>query len=171
MSFEDDAIVRKKTSTDIMPYMENSITIAKSNSQTSENRALLCLTMQTKIIAGFYLSYVIGDFIFQIVANEAFDIGKDFDCIDDTVVVPLTNTGAAFLMVQSILLLSFTVMVLIVFYAIPDRYKLIAKKRKKIRKVSKQHSLNVEGDSLFRSQARHTSTGVEALLKEHMVDS
>jgi hypothetical protein len=78
----------------------------------SENRQMVCLTEQTKIIAGFYLVYVIGDFIFQITGNALFTLGVDYDCEDTTTIVPLTDGAAAYLLVESLILLSFSVMVL-----------------------------------------------------------
>jgi hypothetical protein len=42
-------------------------------------------------------------------------------------VVPLTNIGAIYFFLEDIAILSFSVVVLVVFYVIPDQFKLIAR--------------------------------------------
>jgi hypothetical protein len=65
----------------------------------------------------------------QIVGNSAFPHDRgDFACImNGNAVVPLTNIGAIYFFLEDIAILSFSVVVLVVFYVIPDQFKLIAR--------------------------------------------
>lgn len=79
------------------------------------------------MIAGFYLTYVIFDSTMQVLGNAMFEPDIDFRCEGEgRVVVPTTDGGAWFMLAHSLLTLSFTVMVLLVFYKIPDTYRLVA---------------------------------------------
>lgn len=88
------------------------------------------------MIAYFYLSYVTSDFLFQLIGNLVFkNIPDAFDCIDDgTVLIPLTNGSAAYMLIMSLLLLSFSVMVLLVFYKIPENFGLVATRGRRIKR-------------------------------------
>lgn len=111
------------------------------------------------MIAGFYLSYVITDFVFQMIGNAVFSLSEDFTCEGDgTVLLPLTNSAAAFVLAQSLIMLSFSVMVLLVFFRIPDSYKLIAHSRSKnvssfASNMQSKHSSNPFGDDPHKSLA------------------
>ena len=63
-----------------------------------EKRQLKCLMAQTKIISAFYLCYVLSDFIFQGVGNAVFDLTNDFKCVNGTVLIPMNDSGAAYLL-------------------------------------------------------------------------
>lgn len=81
------------------------------------------------MIAAFYLSYVIGDLTYQLMGNILFDPDEAFTCESGgTVIIPKTEAGVIYLLIHSALLLSFSVMVLLVFFRIPDHYRLVAKK-------------------------------------------
>lgn len=136
---------------------------------SGENKALLCLFEQTKVIAGFYLGYVVLDFLVQGIGNAVIREDTDFDCRDNSVIVPMNNSGATFLLIQTILLLSFTIMVLLVFYKIPDNFGLIAKKNKGfIKKFTASQSV---AHLSFQPEKEHSSLNVEALLKTHIEDA
>lgn len=90
-----------------------------------ENRSLDCLNEQIKVISVFYISYVILDIMMQIIGNELID--KEIECQNNFVIIPTNNKGAGFFLAQNALVLSFTFMVLLVYFLIPDKYRLIVR--------------------------------------------
>ena len=81
------------------------------------------------MISAFYLIFVIGDIAYKILANVLFEPNIEFTCNEGgTVITPNTEAGAVYLLIHSLLVLSFSVMVLLVFFRIPDYYKLVAKR-------------------------------------------
>lgn len=100
------------------------------------------------MISGFYLTYVICDITYQLIGNILFEPDSDFLCNDGgTVITPTTEAGAVYLLIHSLLLLSFSVMVLLVFFRIPDHYKLVAKRENVIsRLISNQVSTSINLD-------------------------
>ena len=72
---------------------------------------------------------------------------------EGTVLEPKNNVGAAFLLIQSLILLSFSIMVLIVFYKVPDSYKLVVKGR------------------LLRNRIKHSSSRLYAGNNSEIVDT
>ncbi len=63
------------------------------------------------------------------VGNFLFREGDDFLCMKDTDLIAINNSGAFFLLIYSLLLLSFTLMIWYAFYKIPDNYGFISKVR------------------------------------------
>ena len=56
-----------------------------------------------------------------------FTTNVDYECqTDNTQLYPLNNKGASFMLAQSLLLMSYSCMVLMVFYVVPAKYRLIA---------------------------------------------
>lgn len=56
----------------------------------------------------------------------------DFICDADNEITPLSNKGAAFLLVYTLLLLTFSLMIWFVLYKIPDRHGLISKRGERL---------------------------------------
>jgi hypothetical protein len=74
------------------------------------------------------------------VGNRLFEKDHDFICEGDTELIAINNGGAAFLLVYTLFLLSFSVMIWFVFYKIPDLYGLIPKRAVKLDlKNNQQH--------------------------------
>jgi hypothetical protein len=135
---------------------------------SGENKALLCLFEQTKVIAGFYLGYVVLDLLVQVIGNAVIREDTDFDCRNDSTIVPMNNSGATFLLVQTIILLSFTIMVLLVFYKIPDNFGLIAKKKQGFIK----NFAGFQSVTSFQPEKEESgSKNLEVLLKTHIEDA
>lgn len=65
----------------------------------------------------------------MIIGNALFREDEDFVCIDDSCVLVTNNSGAGFSLVYSVLILSYSIMLLVVFYHFPSKYGLIAKRR------------------------------------------
>lgn len=63
------------------------------------------------------------------IGNYLLKYDDSFVCIDDTELLPLDNDGATFLFVYTVFILSFTVMIWLAIYKIPDYYGLITKVR------------------------------------------
>jgi hypothetical protein len=61
---------------------------------THENRSLDCLNEQIKVIAVFYISYIVLDVVMQIIGNEIID--NQIKCENKFVILPTNNEGAAF---------------------------------------------------------------------------
>jgi hypothetical protein len=137
---------------------------------SGENKALLCLFEQTKVIAGFYLGYVVLDLLVQVIGNAVIREDTDFDCRDDSTIVPMNNSGATFLLVQTIILLSFTIMVLLVFYKIPDNFGLIAKQGF-IKKFAGSQSVTSFQPEKEERSSKSSSKNLEVLLKTHIEDA
>jgi hypothetical protein len=116
---------------------------------------------QTKLIAAFYLGYVVSDIAYQILGNLLFDPNKDFLCKENgTVAAPINNAGAIYMLIHSLILLSFSVMVLLVFYIVPARqFKLVGGSERLPRMAS--GTLNTDP---------HASMGVENLIKLNLAD-
>jgi hypothetical protein len=71
----------------------------------------------------------------KIIGNELLD--DEIECQNQFTVIPINNKGAGFFLAQNVLVLSFTFMVLMVYFLIPDRYRLIVRfQQKKIPSVS-----------------------------------
>jgi hypothetical protein len=104
--------------------VEDSMKFIK-NVTDQENRSLDCLNEQIKVISVFYISYVILDLIMQIIVNKLID--KEIECQNHFVIIPTNNKGAGFFLAQNALVLSFTFMVLLVYFLIPDKYRLIVR--------------------------------------------
>jgi len=129
----------------------------------TEQRQLQCLNKQTQMISAFYLTYVVSDIIYQMIGNLAFEPNSDFFCdAGGTVITPKTDLGAIYMLIHSLLLLSFSIMVLLVFFRIPDHYKLVAKRTNVIsRLVSGPVSISLDGQQ---------KESVEKLIKMHLND-
>lgn len=89
------------------------------------------------------------------------------------------------MLVHSLILLSFSVMVLLVFYHLPDRYKLIAKRGSRMKKINtnsitgtmveteERQSEDVDeggGSGLARKNSKLPYNNVEKLLSLHMMN-
>lgn len=80
-----------------------------------------------KVISGFYIAYVAFSLGFELFGDLIFSSSASFQCLDGgRSLMPMTVGASAFNFLHDIVMLSFSVMVLIVFYVIPDRFKLIA---------------------------------------------
>lgn len=88
----------------------------------------MCVVQQTKIISGFYISYVVLQVIYLLIGNLFFDPDTHFKCENGNV-VPLTNPAALYGLFQDLIILIFSLMVYIVFYYLPYRFNLIATSR------------------------------------------
>ena len=72
----------------------------------------------------------------KIIGNELLD--NEIECQNQFTVIPINNKGAGFFFAHNALILSFTFMVLLVYFLIPDRYRLIVRfQQKKIPSVSR----------------------------------
>ena len=107
----------------------------------------------------------------QLLGNWIFNDPEDYMCVDDdTALVPATNIFASYMLVHSLTVLSFAVMVIIVFYMIPASFNLIAKGNdiKKINRAGFSTS-TFDGDT---SEKRHNSSmnnnNVEHFLQLHL---
>jgi hypothetical protein len=81
--------------------------------------------------------------------NLFFDPGQAFTCQDGgTVIIPLTEAGAIYLLIFSCLILSFSVMVLLVFYRIPHHYRLVAIPGNQISRILSLNNTSINLDEL-----------------------
>lgn len=89
--------------------------------------------------------------------------------MNGTALIAINNSGAMFLMIYSLLLLSFTLMIWYAFYKIPDNYGLISKRTKHLSLKSKEltdtyveNLINVsKEDHLIVSSPRITNINTE----------
>ena len=70
---------------------------------------------------------MICDILMLSIGNILFNAKEDFDCYDDVEIIPLNNSGAAFLLFYSFLIFVFSFTLWIIYYKIPDFYGLIYK--------------------------------------------
>lgn len=70
--------------------------------------------------------FSILDCLMMTIGNALFEEDKDFYCIDDSTVIASNNSGAGFLLVYCILLISYSLMLWVIFYKLPSSYGLIA---------------------------------------------
>lgn len=66
------------------------------------------------------------DFLMMTIGNELFEEDTDFYCVDDSMVIASNNNGAGFLLIYCILLISYSLMLWVIFYKLPSSYGLIA---------------------------------------------
>ena len=95
-------------------------------------RNMHCLQTQTRLLSIFYVCFVVLDFILMGVGNHLFVEDRDFTCLNETVLKAANNSGATFLLVYTLFLLSFTLMLWFVFYALPDHFGLISRKLQRL---------------------------------------
>lgn len=88
--------------------------INKINARESNQK--LCLVHQVRVMAAFYLIFVICNVLVQSLGNTLMKNGDEYICNDRNSIEPLKNSGAIFLFVQTILIFSFTCVVLMVYY-------------------------------------------------------
>ena len=133
-----------------------------------ETRSIDCLNEQVKVISVFYIVYIILDFLMQIIGNEIID--DQIKCQDRFVIIPANNVGAAYFLFQNILSVTFTVMVLLVFYRIPDKYRLIVRFKNTKIKGSKGQSGNKSRENENEDASFKAGDGitVERLLADHI---
>ena len=94
-----------------------------------ENRQLMCLVQQTKIISAFYLGYVIFQVLYQVLGNLVFNTNTHFQCTEGDMIKPITNLAALYAFFHDFIMLFFSVMVVLVFYLLPFRFRLIARSK------------------------------------------
>ncbi|CDW76431.1 UNKNOWN [Stylonychia lemnae] len=99
---------------------------------THEMKRIQCLQNQTKLLAACYMSFGIVDFVMMNLGNYLFEKDHDFYCYDETQIEATSNEGAIFFFVYTMLIQSFSLMIWLVFYKIPDHYGLISKVKETI---------------------------------------
>lgn len=120
---------------------------------------------QTRLVAAFYLGYVVSDIAYQVLGNLLFDPDRDFLCKENgTVAAPITNGGAIYMLIHSLILLSFSIMVLLVFYVVPARqFRLVAAP------LGGSHLLPKMASGALNTDP-YASVGVENLIKLNLAD-
>lgn len=65
----------------------------------------------------------------MISGNAHINLDNDFSCIDESTIIAMNNAGAGFLLGYTTLLMIYSLMIWVVFYKVPDYYKLITKRK------------------------------------------
>jgi hypothetical protein len=95
-----------------------------------EMKNMMCFSAQTKWLAISYFCFVVLDFILMGIGNVLMERDHDFICENQTELLSINNAGAAFLLLYTLFMLSFSIMIWFIFYKLPDIYSLIHKPSK-----------------------------------------
>jgi len=89
----------------------------------------------------YYLIFTFLDCFLMMIGNNLLWKESDFICINKRTLMANSNTGAAFMMLYSCLILIYSMAIWFVFYKVPEIYKLISKTRDPL-------SMNIQYESI-----------------------